>query len=50
MFYNENFAVIRHLRDMNALKTYGMDGPLVSGQEADLNKSALAIFDEMKKL
>ncbi len=49
MFYYGNFAVIRHLRDMNALKSYGMDGPLVIGQEYDLNNTVLSVFDEMKK-
>lgn len=46
---SNSFAVIRHLRDKNALKSYSMDGPLEENQENALDNTVDIILQEMKR-
>jgi glycosyltransferase involved in cell wall biosynthesis len=39
----------RHLKDVNALKTFGLDGPLVDGQDQDVQTVAIAIETLLKE-
>lgn len=43
------FAVVRHLRDENALRSFGHNGPLVPGQEDILNQTADEIIKVMEE-
>lgn len=45
-----NLICVRHLKDQNVLKSYGLDGPLVEDQEHLIDLSATKIKKEAEKL
>jgi len=45
-----NLICVRHLQDQNVLKSYGLDGPLVSGQEEKITRAVETILETAKKI
>jgi len=45
----KNFLTVRHFADQNALKTYGHDGPLKTGQEKLISVTAEKVMIEVEK-
>ena len=44
----KNFLTVRHFADQNALKSYGHDGPLKTGQEKLISATAEKVLAEVK--